>query len=174
MRRLSDPPSGLAEKLKRTLLLYPCDLLFVHRDAEGVELEERCQEIRDAVSNVWRSISVDPLPAVAVVPVRMLEAWFLLDEAAIRRAAGNPLGRQPLDLPRPDHVEQLPDPKQVLFGLLRDASGLSGRRRRKMRVRECVHRIAELVDDFARLRQLPAFVAVEEQVAQVVTDRGWR
>ena len=32
-------------------------------------------------------------PAVLVIPVPMTEAWLLLDESAIRRAAGKPAGR---------------------------------------------------------------------------------
>jgi hypothetical protein len=34
-----------------------------------------------------------------VVPVRMTKAWLTVDEAAIRKAARNPLGTAPLELP---------------------------------------------------------------------------
>ena len=34
---------------------------------------------------------------MGIVPVRMTEAWLLLDESAIRRVAGRPHGDEPLD-----------------------------------------------------------------------------
>jgi hypothetical protein len=103
----------------------------------------------------------------------MQEAWFLFNEQAIRSAAGNPQGRQSLHLPRLLHLEELPDPKAVLFGLLREASGLTGRRQKKMQVSACVHRIAELTDDSSPLHALPAFVSLENEIAQAVRDNGW-
>jgi hypothetical protein len=42
---------------------------------------------------------VEDMPVVCVVPVRMMEAWLLIDEMAIRRVAGNPNGRIPIELP---------------------------------------------------------------------------
>lgn len=33
--RLRNPPKTPTDKIKRSLELYPCDLLFVHRDTEG-------------------------------------------------------------------------------------------------------------------------------------------
>ena len=37
--RLPQPPKTLPEKIEVTLDLYPCDLLFVHRDAENESYE---------------------------------------------------------------------------------------------------------------------------------------
>ena len=33
--RLPLPPQGLCERILWAIDLYPCDLLFIHRDAEG-------------------------------------------------------------------------------------------------------------------------------------------
>jgi hypothetical protein len=49
----------------------------------------------------------------------MTEAWLLIDEKAIREAAGNPKGRQPLNLPKPSKTEELSDPKETLKPIFR-------------------------------------------------------
>lgn len=173
LRRLKRPPGVLPRRIRVALDLFPCDLLFVHRDAETTPHRERVSEIRSAVREAAATIETVP-PAVCVVPVRMMEAWLLFDEVAIRAAAGNPRGRQPLRLPRLESLEQLPDPKGKLHEVLREASGLSGRRRGGIRVGKAVHRVAELAGDFTPLRTLPAFVALEEEVGQIATDSNWK
>ena len=81
-------------------------------DAESAPIEEREAEIRKALekSSVESSVCV-----VCLVPVRMQEAWLLIDEAALRRAAGNPNGTQPLDIPDVQKLEELSDPKQLIL-----------------------------------------------------------
>jgi hypothetical protein len=101
----------------------------------------------------------------------MMEAWLLTDASALRRAAGNPNGRHPLSLPRPQEIEDLPDPKTLLRDLLLDASGLRGRRRRSSSVN--LHRVAELTEGFEALRRLPAFQAMEAELDGVVSGGGW-
>lgn len=81
LRRLRNPPRGLAERIELSVELYPCDLLFVHRDAERATIGHRRSEITAALKD-----SRTTLPAVCVVPVRMQEAWLLIDEAALRHA----------------------------------------------------------------------------------------
>jgi hypothetical protein len=103
----------------------------------------------------------------------MLEAWFLTDLEAIREAAGNPSGRQQLELPDVQAIEALPDPKNLLHELLRDASGLSGRRRRKLQVYHAVHRIGQVKTEFSALRALEAFRQMEEDLRQVIRGCGW-
>lgn len=41
LRRLPNPPRNLSEEIERSLELYPCDLLFVHRDAEKVQSQRK-------------------------------------------------------------------------------------------------------------------------------------
>jgi hypothetical protein len=163
-------PRGLTERIRLGLELYPCDLLCVHRDAETQSRETRVAEILKAVQSARLTEST---PAVCIVPVRMTEAWLLLDEAALRRASDNPSGRQPLDLPRISQIETLPDPKRRLHELLREASGLHGRRRSKLSVANRTARVADLVDDFSPLRGLSAFRALEEEIRQIVQAHGW-
>jgi hypothetical protein len=94
----------------------------------------------------------------------MTESWLLADEIALRTAAGNPAGTMPLPIPSLNDLEALADPKVVLHELLRDASGLRTLRRQKAPVGRWVHRLAELVQDFTPLRQLPAFRKLEEDI----------
>ena len=121
------------------------------------------KEIRESLEQC----AIGTLPVVCVVPVRMQEAWLLIDESALRKAAGNPQGRQRLDVPDPKKLEDLPDPKQILHELLHKASGLRGRRLKRF-IRDVgshVHRVAEQIDNFSLLRDLTAFQQVEHQVA---------
>ncbi len=144
--------------------------MFVHRDAEKETHQKRVVEITDAISQV-KSVQVPPF--VCVIPVRMQEAWLLFDEAALRRAAGNPNGHQVLALPDVAQLEELPNPKNILHELLRQASGLSSRRVRKFSVNERVHRVAELIDDFTPLRSLPAFMILEAEIKQLIKAQSW-
>lgn len=43
--RLRHRPHGLVEQIIATLQLYPCDLLFIHRDAEVEPYDVRRNEI---------------------------------------------------------------------------------------------------------------------------------
>ncbi len=164
LRGLPEPPRGLAERLASAVEFYPCELLFVHRDAEKQDPELRYHEIRRATS--------DDYIHVAVVPVRMQEAWLLLDEAAIRHAAGGPSGTKPLGLPPPKRWDSLNDPKAVLHTALREASGLSGRRAKRFRSRKAVHRIPDYVDDWSALRQLAGFRRLEADTRRALTKLG--
>lgn len=147
----------LHDRIQFALRYFECDLLFVHRDAEGPieKLARRRQEIKQAVAKLdqaWRD-----LPIVPVVPVRMTEAWFLIDEAALRLAAGNPKGETPLNLPRLNTLEKLADPKDKLKEILRSASGLTRRHRGDKAARVPLQTVAGYVSTFEPLRQLTAF-----------------
>lgn len=168
LRLLPRPPSRarLAERIRLSRDLYPCDLFFVHRDAENASVDERFSEINEAVQQAQSPIQVPP--TVCVIPVRMLEAWLLFDLDAIRRAAGNPHGTQLLNLPPLRELENLPDPKATLYHILRNASGLRGRRLRSFNQHVALHRIPEYIEDFSRLRSLGAFRRLENDTRAVV------
>jgi hypothetical protein len=159
LRNLPNPPKGLPNQIKIALDLYPCTLLFVHRDAEREPRAKRVAEIRAALAEQ------EAAPAtICVIPVRMQEAWFLFDEAALRKAAGRPTATNPLAMPKLSHIEDEPDPKRLLHDLLRKASGLDGRHSRRFRPVERVHRLAQLIEDFSPLLQLSAFKALNDEV----------
>src|SRR5947209_2033943 len=113
LRGLDPPPHRLAERIREAFRLNPCEILFVHRDAEGLALEDRVAEIREAAG-------VAEIPSyVPVVPIRMTEAWLLIEETAIRRAAGNPNGKVVLQLPSLQRLERERDPKDLLHQYLK-------------------------------------------------------
>ena len=153
----------LKNKILRALHFYPCDILFVHRDAEKEPSDRRREEILLALSALKRSE-----PYVCVVPVRMTEAWLLFDEGAIRRASGNRNGKQPLMMPNLPKLEELPDPKEYLTDLLRHASGLTGRRLKDLNLSHAASQVALGIGDFSPLRSLSAFRKLEEELAQVL------
>jgi hypothetical protein len=157
LRFLRSPPKDLRARIEAAVDLYPCDLLFVHRDAEAKPAEARIAEIDAARDGL-------PTLAVPVVPVRMQEAWLLIDEAALRRAAGNPNGRMPLAMPGIDALEGIADPKAMLHDLLRQASGLQGRRLKRFIPGRQTLRLGQLIDDYSALRRLPAFQQLEKQL----------
>jgi len=173
LRRLPRPPKKLSEKICRSIELWPCDLLFIHRDAENQTHGQRLKETNVGIKEAEIiKKSVLP-PAICVIPVRMQEAWLLFNEHALRQASGNPNGKQPVKMPPLNHVEELPNPKETLHKLLIDVSGCKGRKLKKFRPREKAIIIANFIDDFSPLDNLSAFKALESSIQQIVQDQGW-
>ncbi len=172
LRQLPSPPAGLADRIAAAVDLYPCDLLFVHRDAERDPPELRVEEIQRAIQRCSAEL-FSSRPYICVVPVRMTEAWFLFDEMAIRRAAGNPAGKVTLEMPNVARLENHPEPKSLLLDLLREATELPQRQRQQISLGKSIHRLAELIDDFSPLRRLPAFARLEADVRSVLHAKGW-
>ena len=164
-RLLHEPEKRLPARILQAVAEFPCDVLFVHRDAEGVPADERISEIKAAAAEAKLSAHIP------VVPVRMTEAWLLLDERAIRMAAGNPNGTVPLPIPS-RHAEELLDPKRVLNECLVAASEKSGRRKARFKrdISLRRQRVAAFVDDFSPLRGLSAFTRFERDTKQAIED----
>jgi hypothetical protein len=168
--RLEQPPRTLEERIRKAVELFPCEVLFIHRDAEREPPDRRRTEIGAAV--LGAEANGCRVPAVTIVPVRMLEAWLLFDERAIRQAAGNPNGTAPLNLPALQRVEDRPDPKSDLSEALKTASELTGRRLKKFNSAQAFWRVADFLEDFSPLRQLPAYLAFESAVRRA-SESGW-
>lgn len=154
--------NSLRDRVSAGVEFYPCDLLFVHRDADNQAPELRFAEIDAACSAVAR------VPHVPVVPIRMQETWLLVSEPAIRLAAGRPGGRLPLRLPSRATLEGHADPKHTLHQALRTASELSGRRLARFDVAAAANRLSELIDDYESLRGLAGFDALESELRRVL------
>lgn len=157
------PPQshGLTARIDAALDLYPCDILFVHRDAERVEVPVRQREIESH----WVQSSQAAV-LICVIPVRMTEAWLVVDDAPIRAAVGNPNGTDPLGLPAIKDIESLPEPKEVLFAALKTATGWGPTRKRSFKPDKFRHRVSELTDDLTPLRKLKSFQHLESQVRE--------
>lgn len=77
-------------------------LVFAHRDSESASYDERFVEFR----------RLDRNDVVPVIPVRMTEAWLLIDGSAIARAAGRT--SEVVEVPPVHTLEQIADPKREL------------------------------------------------------------
>lgn len=169
-RDLQSPPDRLAEKIQFIIKSRQVDILFIHRDAEKQSPQQRIHEIQQSIQ-VIKQLSIPPV--VCVIPVRMTEAWLLFDEPAIRQAVDNPNGKIKLNLPAIAQVEQLPNPKQVLYDLLKTATELTGRKLDRFKPEVHVHYVSDYITDFAPLRQLSAFQALEDDLQKLITAQGW-
>ncbi len=160
-----------SDKIRISLVYYPCDLLFVHRDADRETREKRVQEIEETVACLSEGLTP---PLVCVIPVRMQDAWLLIDAAAIKSAAGNRHYAGQLELPPVNRLERISDSKDVLHGLLRQANDLNRRRQRNFREGRHARLVTEFIEDFTPLRQLSAFAALEEEVNNAIQANNWR
>jgi len=164
------PSLRLTDRLPDAIRRFPCDILFIHRDAERESREKRQEEIDVAISKLAHTMPF----SVPVIPVRMTEAWLLIDEPAIRMAADNPNGSVILDLPGFATLESLPDPKGRLNQLLIAASEKTGRKLDKFkRPRELAWRrgrVASLIDNYSSLRSLDAFKVFEHDFNLVINQ----
>jgi hypothetical protein len=153
--------------LRVVIDLYPCDILFIHRDAEGQAPENRRTEIATAVQD-FQTLHIP------VVPVRMTEAWLLIDEPAIRSAADNPNGIKNLNLPAIRNLEKIADPKRVLQEALLRACGLNAGRRSRFDVQRRIHRVPQYLDDFSPLMALPAFQILQHDIPSATQQLNLR
>lgn len=158
---------SVEDQVGPALDLFPCDFLFVHRDADRESRMSRRAQVMSAIQRATSKISA--LPAVCVIPVRMTEAWMLFNATAIRKAADNPNGTDPLDIPKPAKVESLPDPKATLTSLLKTASGLPTQRLRRFHVARAARLVTLHITDFSPLRELPAFRSMEEEFVRALS-----
>lgn len=170
--RLSPGDRTVAGRLEWVLAQQPeavPDVIFIHRDAETERADRRREEIDAACRSVGLSC-----PVVPIVPVRMTEAWLLLDEGAIRTVAGRPTGRQPLDLPTPREAERMADPKSRLRDVLLAASELSGRRRTEFQRQFGVHRrlLLQRLDPNGRVTELDAWQQLRRDIDDAMRPRG--
>jgi hypothetical protein len=161
--RLDTADRSLSERIPAAIISYPCDVLFIHRDAEGESIETRLREITEANSE----LDIDYIP---VIPIRMTEAWLLSDEAAIRSAAENRNGEMKLNLPTKKNWEALVDPKGILFESLVIASGKSGRALSKFNPHRQRPLVAQRTHDFSGLRGLPSFDFFETELVKKLKD----
>jgi len=141
-------------------------ILFLHTDGAGdpeAALRERFEPWRRGLDGLNRTDE----RAVAVVPVREMEAWALCDGDALRAAFGTTIRDQQLGLPgRVADVEGILDPKRAL----ETAYERTFRPRRPKRsAASALEAIAEHVR-LDRLRQLPAFRSLEDALRQALRD----
>jgi hypothetical protein len=101
---------------------------------------------------------------IFVIPKRMTEAWLLVDEMAIRLAAGNPNGLVKLKIPSLTKLNTQVDPKKLLFNALEQASELAPNRLRRFDVHQARRQVGGFMEDISVLLKLTEFVHFETQV----------
>jgi hypothetical protein len=158
--------SYLATNVRQAKLLAggEIDLLSVHRDADNQPVAKRHTEIAVAAAQAGFDVHVP------VVPVRITEAWLLLDESHIRSVAGNPRGRVELGLPSVAEAERVADPKAVLREALAAASGCRGRRLKDLRARFSEHRrlLLERLDIDGPVSRATSWQALLESISTAI------
>jgi len=167
LRIFPNPPKTLKDKINKARVYYPHDILFVHRDAESIDykmIDKRIKEIEDSIDtkNLNKTISI--------IPIKMMESWLLIDEDAIRKAAGNRNYKGEINLPHIKDIEKIQQPKQLLFEILREVSGLKRRNLDKFNEHKAVHDVAEFIENFSLLRTLKAFQTFESQVKSTIDN----
>lgn len=165
---LPKPPAkkDIAEQIECAAKYYPFDILFYHRDAEENTdriIDKRKEEILGAAANAHSSHSI-----VCVVPVVMTETWLLIDENAIKKAAGNRNFSGELRLPPVQILEQKTNTKSTLYDLLKVAKNTNKRSLQKFKPDYAVHLVAEFISDFSPLRQLRSFRALEQDLKAAI------
>ena len=159
------PAHGTLERrLKKAYIAYEPHIIVCHRDSEGFSLNERTAEISKAQTQ-----ANIPIPVVPAIPVRMIESWLLTDANAIRCAADNRNGTIELNLPRHKNIEQLNNPKEVLFLALKIASNLPPQRLKNFNEHRARSRIASFIENFESLKLLPSFRQFELRLIEAVT-----
>jgi len=166
-RHLRNPPkkSEVAAQIKLASKFYPFDILFYHRDAESKEsgiLKIRTNEILNGVKKEVSS------KVVSVIPITMMETWLLIDQEAIKKAAGNRNYSGTIPLPPVKSLETITNPKDQLHRTLKQVSGLKGRNLKKFNVHQAVHFVAENIEDFSPLRNTSAFKAFEDDLKKKI------
>jgi hypothetical protein len=149
--------ASLEERVAKTVEQYSSDLLFVHRDAEKQPPQKRLDEIKLAAGVEFQQ------KIVAVIPVKMTEAWLLCNEEAIRCAVGNSKGVSNLDLPSGARIESC-DAKDVLDAALIQAVDHNARRRRKFYPQDYRYRVAELCTSRQKLLLIPSYKDFEDRL----------
>jgi len=166
-RMLQKPPKKdeVHKQIQFAQHYYPFDILFYHRDAESNNttiIEERITEIKGQLDAEFNQ------KIVCIVPVKMMESWLLIDEMAIKKAAGNKNYKNQINLPPINKLETIKEPKEILHNLLKQVSGLKSRRLKNFNVHQAVHLVTEYTTDYTLLRQLSAFNKFEEDLKDVV------
>ena len=166
-RYVKAPPSkqNVKGQIEFAKEYYPYDILLYHRDGETTNIDivkVRKGEILSQVNDEDKSNTV------CIIPVKMMETWLLINAEALKRAAGNRNYTENLSIPNVNQLENIKAPKQLLQELLKQASGLKGRRLKKFNVHQSVHLLADNIIDYSPLRKLNSFLFFESELKQVL------
>jgi hypothetical protein len=143
-------------------------ILFIHADGAGEPVAKEAEQVTPGAHLVTGEMP--GCACVAVVPVREVEAWTLVDGDALRDAFGTNLDDADLAVfTRPRDAERVLDPKAHLEAAFARAVGASARRR--LKPINFYARIGERVD-LSRLSQVPAFAQMKQSLRRGLQHMG--
>ncbi len=163
------PKPDLSAKVEIILRQNRHQIILVHRDQDTMTRLNRTMEIENAVQSArLKANSAAVFTCIPIIPVQMTEAWFLIDEAAIKNVAGFRNNRASLSLPTLRQLEGVPDPKALLYDKIRTASGHTGRKLKKVRPQQIIHTLADVIEDYSPLDQLSAFQSLRHALTTAI------
>ena len=136
LRWLPNPPKDLSSKIEQSLDYYPCNLLFVHRDAEKRAGKLSYTQRKAEIINTLAHIDLSHTQSICVVPVRMTEALATLSmKQHCAGLPGMPMDKNHWYFRIRQLIEQHSDPKGLLYEPPeRRQRSVTGRRLRKFPV----------------------------------------
>lgn len=144
-------------------------VLFIHADADARDARTAIAErVQPAIDRLASDLGTNK-QAIAVVPIRMTEAWLLADIDAFRSVLGTTLDGDALGLSSvvAHGAERVADPK----ALVRHAIAVVKPRARAAQVASYRARLGEAVS-LERLRRLVAFRTLEQDFRAALSELG--
>jgi len=147
-------------------------ILFIHADADADAKAAREERIKPAMNRLTATGEFSSDRIVAVIPVKMTEAWMLADPDALRKAL-HLAENLDLELPaRTRELERLTDPKTQLQQITRLSSTRKRQRRRRDPLKSLPRQLGDSIS-LDCLRRLPAFQTMERELRQSLTQLGY-
>jgi hypothetical protein len=138
--------------------------LVIHLDADGRNLsralEERFDPARAAIEGNLQFIQ----HLVPVVPIKMSEAWMLVDFEAFRKVTHTKLSANALDFPEQPHMVESINSKSVFEAAVRNCV----KRRTKLEPTLLHGPLAETIN-LELLRKVPAYQEFERRLLETLT-----
>lgn len=144
-------------------------ILCIHTDADSSEDTNAFEDkINPAFSEIKQSTTDFCKNLIAVVPVRMTEAWMLADKNLLKNEIGTQKTDQELNINK--NPESFSDPKKTLEDAIRIAQqDLTKRKRRNLTIGELYLPIGQKIS-IAQLDSLPSFWKFKEAIKAVFKD----
>ena len=147
-------------------------ILFIHADADADAKAARQQRVQPAMDKLMATGEFSAHDIVAVIPVRMTDAWMLADPDALRKAL-HLVENLDLELPtRTRELERLTEPKAQLQQITRRSSTRKRQRRRRDPLDSLPRQLGNSIS-LDCLRRLPAFQIMERELRQSLAHLGY-
>jgi hypothetical protein len=148
-----------------------CHVLLIHNDADSRTFERARRErfepgfalVQQCSEEVCRNL-------VPVIPIRMTEAWMLVDVDALCGVLGTNLSPQMLELPsRAALVESVTDPKNTLNEVMRKVNAGRSQRRQHISLNTRYELLARRID-LNRLIHVPSYKSFVDDLTSTLAE----